>query len=615
MANGNSRRKVATETGLYLVVLVAIVVVANMLSMGMNKRWDATANERYTLSEGSKRLVQTLKEPMLVDAYVTKGLARLDVYVEDLTSLLKEYEAGGNFQFTIIEAKTEELKERAKEAGLQPMAFAAQADTGDDQAAIAQGYLGLVLKYGSEKGTVPLDPRYSQGLEFLITNKIREIRDKADDIKHKVGLITGKDELKLDDTNLMPRQGGQGGGANIKAIIDQYFPFYEFVDVDLKGGEEQIDATLSGLIVTQPQKAYTTKELRRIDEFLMLGDKAVAVFASAVNIKPNDATMNATLNTQGLEALLSGYGMNLQKNLLLDFGAQFQTIVPTQGGFTPVRYPPIAHVADDPRLEGDQRTLDTSFASFFRLNEAAFPYPSGIEIVKDKQPADVSIRALARTTPNTTEITTDTVDLKLRLKGWEQKPPFEQHVIAAVAEGPLKSAFAGSENDEGVKVAEVAAGPSRILLIASSQFITNPFAYSGNGPELGGQFAMFGNVGGDQTLLAIAGPYTQRYLTNTILAVKNTLDWMTGDADLLEISAKIISEPNLKYADLDPKAIPVDATEEELKKIDEEAKGKRKNTQSKIQWALTLGIPALFALFGILRWRSRLSRRSEFKLA
>ena len=34
--------------------------------------------------------------------------------------------------------------------------------------------------------------------------------------------------------------------------------------------------------------------------------KSLAVFASAVNVKANDATMNATLNLHGLDKLLDG---------------------------------------------------------------------------------------------------------------------------------------------------------------------------------------------------------------------------------------------------------------------------------------------------------------------
>ncbi len=614
MATEKARRKVATETGLYVLVLAAIVVIVNILGAGASKRWDATKNERYTLSQGSGRLVQSLNEPILVDAYITRGLAKLEVYVNDLTSLLKEYEraGGGKFSFTLIEAKTEELKERAKEAGLQPLTFAAQAETGDDQAAIAQGYLGLVFKYGSEKGVLQLMPGDAQGLEFVISNKIREIRDKADERKPKIGIVTGKDELKLEDTNLVPRRGQ--GGANIKAIMSQHFPFYDLVNVELNEGSA-IDGELVGLIITQPQKDYTEKELRRIDEFLMKGDKALAVFASAANIKLADPKMEAELDTHGLEQLLAGYGINMRKDVLLDYGAHFQAPILTQAGLAQVRHPPIAHVTEDPRLEGDEQLLDTSFPSFFRLQEAAFPYPSSLELLPDKQPADVELKAIARTTPNTTQLTDDKVDLSFRVDGWQPKQPFEQHVIAASASGNLKSAFAGTGEDKGITVPERSEKPSRVLVVASSQFLTNPFAWAGNGPELGGQFAMFGNVGGDPELLAIAGPYAQRYLTNMLLAVKNTLDWISGDSDLLAISAKIIGEPNLKYSSIEAQTIPVDATDEDLRAIEEEYKNARKSLQTKVEWTLTLLVPFLFAAFGLVRWRLRLAKRSEFKLA
>ena len=104
---------------------VAIAVVANVLSAGWYKRVDVTKTERYTLSQGSARLVAGMASPMQVDAYVTRGLAQLDAFTRDLTDLLKEYEraSGGKFKFTLIEAKSDEQKEQAKEAGLQEVPF------------------------------------------------------------------------------------------------------------------------------------------------------------------------------------------------------------------------------------------------------------------------------------------------------------------------------------------------------------------------------------------------------------------------------------------------------------------------------------------------------------
>ena len=213
-------------------------------------------------------------------------------------------------------------------------------------------------------------------------------------------------------------------------------------------------------------------------------------------------------------------------------------------------------------------------------------------------------------------MTEESINLKPRAK-WDsylkaaegaKEPPFSQHIIAAVAEGKLKSAFGEGEGSKQ------APEPSRVLVIASGEFLTNPFTYAGNGPEMGGQFAMMGNVGGDQDLVAIGGMYAQRYLEGMILSVKNTFDWLTGDTDLLATSAKISGAPNLKYTSVEPPKITPEDTEETLARKDEDYRNKRKSIQSSITWSLTLGIPLLFALLGIGRMLTRQSRREKFAI-
>src|SRR4051794_23617166 len=120
------KTKAAAETSVYLIVVAAILVVVNIIAyIGVHKRIDMTRNERFTLSQGSARLVGTLKSPVHIDAYVTKGLPKLDAFVRDLTDLLKLYQrqGGKNFEYSVIEAKSEEQRETAKEAGLKDMAF------------------------------------------------------------------------------------------------------------------------------------------------------------------------------------------------------------------------------------------------------------------------------------------------------------------------------------------------------------------------------------------------------------------------------------------------------------------------------------------------------------
>ena len=98
----DKRKKVAAQTGLYLIVIVGIAVLANMISAGAYGRSDWTLEDRYTLSEGSGRLVRELKQPVRVDAYVKTGLAHLDAFVRDLTDLLQEYKFRSRGRITIV---------------------------------------------------------------------------------------------------------------------------------------------------------------------------------------------------------------------------------------------------------------------------------------------------------------------------------------------------------------------------------------------------------------------------------------------------------------------------------------------------------------------------------
>lgn len=611
------KKKAASESGAMLVILALIVVGVNALSYFMYARKDMTKSEKYTLSAGSGRLVSSIKdgEKIQVDAYVTRGLPKLDAFVRDLRDLLQQYkDAGhGKFDFSIIEPKTEDERKKAEEAGLQKLQRVEGSDT-EDKAEVAQGYMGLVFTYKTQREKIPvLSPDNNTGLEFWITNKIRELKDAGDKTKHKLGMLTGHDELKLSDPNLVPSQGGGHGGPNIQAIIGQYFPFYELKDVDLKNGDAEIDDALDGLLITQPAKDITEKELRRIDQFVMKG-KSLAVLASAVNLKASDATMNATLSTHGLEKLLDGYGIEMRKDVVLEFGRPFRVRVDTMTGPRTMIFPQILDVREDSRFTGEETLLDTSFAAFFRIPQASFPFASSLVLHPEKQPGlGDKLRALAHSTPAALRETGDTVDLR-PARQWRPKGEFNQQTIAAAAEGKLKSAFPTGDK-MGVETTAEAANPARVLVISSSQFFANPFVRAGSGPEMNPQMQMMmPGGGGDEFLLGIAGPYVQMIGTSFILQAKNLLDWMTGDVDLLAASAKILMEPNLAYGDVVKPKAGEDLTEDQLKKEEDRIKKERKTKQHWIEGTMTLGIPVLFVALGFILWRVRESRRQNINL-
>src|SRR5580692_10235743 len=364
------RKQTALETGALITIVAAILVALNALSaLGLYGRKDVTRTEKYTLSKGSGSLLRSMKQELLVDAYITKGLPKLDAFVRDLRDLLQEYKNAGHgkFEYALVEPKDEETKKKAKDAGLIEQPFGEASDT-DEKAAVAQGFMGLVFKYGEQQDVIKfLPPDRTDGLEFWITNKIREIRDKGDDIHHKIGVLTGQDEIKPSDNNLVPTNMGK---FSMQGIVTQNFPFYTFTDVNLKSGEAEIPDDLDDLIITQPAKDLTDKELRRIDQFVMKG-KSLAVIAGAVNIKANDATMNASLNLHGLDKLLDGYGVSVNKDVVLDVWRHARVVVQTAAGPAGVELWPVLEVQDNAQLTGNEQLIDTSFPPLFRVEDVA----------------------------------------------------------------------------------------------------------------------------------------------------------------------------------------------------------------------------------------------------
>ncbi len=648
-----SKFRAATETTVYLLVVTAIIVVGNILSMRfLTQHIDMTESERFTLSNGSKHLVcQELQDDMLVEVYASKGLAKNDVFIQDLTDLLKQYENAtyegkdengktkvykSHIHYSIIDPKTDDQKKAAKDANLQEQTFAEGSQTGKDQATFAKGFMGIVFKYGTEQGVIPAMPTDdTSGLEFLISNQIREQLYSAESRKIQIGVISGKDELKLSDNDLAPTRPGQE--FNIKGVFQQYMPFYEFQDVDLQNGDAEINRELKGLIITQPGKDFTEKELRRIDQFLMLGGHSLVVFASAVNMKNADPTMRATLNTHGLEKLLDGYGVEMKKDAVLDWTGSFALQVQTASGPQGIRMPWAIQATPDDSYEcgspedcakDDKRILDKTFAPFFRANQIPIPFASTLIVHKDKQP-NTRVRVVARSYPNATADTTENIDM---LKVISQKPVGEkgQKVIAVALEagccdgttkckaddlckkGTLKSAFSG--DNMGVEAESESKGPDQILVVSSSEFLANPFARAGNPPPMPPQMQMMGAMGGDQELQMIAGGYYQESIVGIVLTLKNTLDWMSGEQDMVATSAKLASTPNLKYTDVKKPEIGDSDSPEDIKKKMDAWSEERSALQSKVQWTLTLLPAFLFAVFGIVRWRLREASRNSISL-
>ena len=57
----------------YMLIVLAILVVANLLADRHNKSYDSTSNKRYSLSEQTAKIVKGLKQPATITYYDQSG--------------------------------------------------------------------------------------------------------------------------------------------------------------------------------------------------------------------------------------------------------------------------------------------------------------------------------------------------------------------------------------------------------------------------------------------------------------------------------------------------------------------------------------------------------------
>lgn len=70
------KKKASAESGALVLVIALILIGVNALSYFMYVRKDTTNAQRYTLSAGSGRLLQSMKGDMKVEAYVPMSSMR-----------------------------------------------------------------------------------------------------------------------------------------------------------------------------------------------------------------------------------------------------------------------------------------------------------------------------------------------------------------------------------------------------------------------------------------------------------------------------------------------------------------------------------------------------------
>ena len=253
-------------TGSGLALAVVLFFTVNVLShvVFRSARFDLTEQRLYTLSDGSRNIVQGLEEPVTLRFYLSKKLAvelpGIQGYTNRVLELLQEYEqaAGGNLILHVIDPEPfSEEEDRAVGYGLPGVPL----DQGN-----RQFYFGLVGTNATDDQE--LIPFFQQSREEFLEYDLTKLVYRLANPKQKVvGLLS---TLPVNGGPPMPFPQAQGRASWM--IMDS---IRDVMDVKvLDKSVNDVPGDVDVLMIVHP-KQLGDPTLYAVDQFVLRGGRAV----------------------------------------------------------------------------------------------------------------------------------------------------------------------------------------------------------------------------------------------------------------------------------------------------------------------------------------------------
>ncbi len=283
----------------FTLVVLGILSALNWLAVRNPKRWDLTKNQRYSLSDQTKKMLAGLKEDITI-TYFQKAAS-----FGAGQDRLKDYQAGSS---------------HLKVSFVDPVASPAKARAYD----VKGPWPILVLERGATR------ERISNDTEQEITNAIIKVtRDK----KKTICFVEGEAERDID-------QSGDLGFSGAKAALGQ--SQYDAKKILLLR-EKSVPAECTVLVVSGPEKDLLAPVVDAIRDYVKAGGKALVL------VEPD-----LKESFPNIAALLKEWNLELAPDVIVDVSGMGQLF--GTGEFTPI-------VAQYPfhEITKDMRGIATAF--------------------------------------------------------------------------------------------------------------------------------------------------------------------------------------------------------------------------------------------------------------
>ena len=304
-----------------VVLLFLIFFAANGISDKILSRFyvDLTQEGLYTLSDGSRKIISKLTNPVTLKFYYSKSegdnLPIVKLYGSRVADLLREYErvSNGKVEIEIVDPKADsEDEEWAEKYGINAMSL----PTGQKL------FLGLVAISGEgEEAVIPVfDVRRQEYLEYDITKLIYSLDTKQQPI---MGILSPLD--LMGEKQPPPQMMGQRPqGQKPWILVSQLKKLFDVKQLPLE--LEVIPAEINLLFVVHP-RGFSQKLQYAIDQFVMKGGNLVIAedpfaMADAPAADPSNPMALVVPQVKDLETFLVNVVLNVSNQKTFPIGLQ-----------------------------------------------------------------------------------------------------------------------------------------------------------------------------------------------------------------------------------------------------------------------------------------------------
>ena len=539
------KNSVISGTGLLLAIslFIATIILANTALTTW--RIDLTQNKLFTLSKGTKNILNTLEEPVQLDFYFSQKamndfplLANYGIRVRDM---LEEFaaHANGKLVLNIIEPETfSEAEDQAVASGLRTVSVNATSD---------RVYFGLVgANSTDDEKIIPFfQSNRESALEYDLTKLIYNL---AYPDKRVVGIYSQLPMIATKDDKT----------SKTWTIINAITEFFEVVD--LNENIEALDEKVDVLMLVHPKK-INNKTLYAIDQYLLKGGKAIIFLdplAEQDRAQPDAANPQIMpILYSYLDEILEKWGLGIAKEkIVADINAAMRVQASSPRGPQEIDYLPWLRLTE--------RNFNTKDFSTSELNLLHMGTVGSIEIIENGK---MEIIPLIESSKKSTKLERDLIlfqrDPSVILSNF--KSDEKKLLIAARVRGKAESVFPnGMQNDDDKETVKddsfVADGDINVILVSDTDILADHFWIR------------------EQEMLGVSVPQP---ISNNGDFVINSIENLSGNTDLISLRGRgKYSRPFVKVETIRKKAeSKFREREKELQVTLEETEKKIRNLQ------------------------------------